>query len=86
LVDLIIKIALGNVAVGVVLATFQLLRGPDAPNRAIALDVLTLITVPMLVAVAIITGRAIYLDVALVYAILAFLGVITLARYYDRGL
>ncbi len=86
MVDLIVTIALGTAAAGVVLATIQLLRGPDAPNRAIALDVLTLITVPMLVAVAIITKRAIYLDVALVYAILAFLGVIALARYYDRGL
>jgi multicomponent Na+:H+ antiporter subunit F len=71
---------------GLVLATWRLLKGPDAPNRAVALDVLTLITMPLMVAVAATSGRTIYLDVALVYAVLAFLGVVALARYYDRGI
>jgi multicomponent Na+:H+ antiporter subunit F len=31
-------------------------------------------------------GRHIYLDVALVYALLSFLGVIAVARYLERGL
>ncbi len=52
MVDLVLKLALGFAGAGVVLATIQLLRGPDAPNRAVALDVLTLITVPILVALA----------------------------------
>ncbi len=86
MVDLILKAALVFAGMGVALATFQLLRGPDAPNRAVALDVLTLITMPLLVGLAIHAGRVIYLDVALVYAVLAFLGVVALARYYDRGI
>ncbi|MEN8007494.1 MAG: monovalent cation/H+ antiporter complex subunit F [Candidatus Krumholzibacteriota bacterium] len=86
MVDLILKAALVFAGSGVALATVQLLRGPDAPNRAVALDVLTLITMPLLVGSAIFTGRIIYLDVALVYAVLAFLGVVALARYYDRGI
>lgn len=69
-----------------VLAVFRLLKGPDIPSRAVALDVLTLITMPLMVALAVVSGRAIYLDVALVYGILAFLGVVSLARYYDRGI
>jgi multicomponent Na+:H+ antiporter subunit F len=30
-------------------------------------------------------GRGIYLDVAIVYALLSFLGVIVVARYIERG-
>jgi multicomponent Na+:H+ antiporter subunit F len=30
-------------------------------------------------------GRAIYLDVALVYALLSFLGVIVVARFLEKG-
>ena len=56
-----------------------------APDRAVALDVLTLITLPLLVGVAAAEGRIVYLDVAVVYALLSFLGVVALARYYDRG-
>jgi len=86
LVDLMLKAALVLAGAGIALATVRLLKGPDAPNRAVALDVLTLITMPLLVGLAVITGRVIYLDVALVYAVLAFLGVVALARYYDRGI
>jgi len=71
---------------GVLLAVYRLLRGPDAPNRAVALDVLTLITMPLLVALALLEHRGIYLDVALVYAVLGFLGVVSLARYFERGI
>lgn len=71
---------------GLILATLRLLKGPDAPNRAVALDVLTLIAMPLMIGAAIYSGRKIYLDVALVYAVLAFLGVVALARYYDRGI
>jgi multicomponent Na+:H+ antiporter subunit F len=31
-------------------------------------------------------GRFIYLDVALVYGVLSFLGVLAVARYLERGL
>ena len=86
MINLMLQAALVFAGAGLVLATWRLLKGPDAPNRAVALDVLTLITMPLMVAVAAISGRMIYLDVALVYAVLAFLGVVALARYYDRGI
>lgn len=70
---------------GMLLALIRLLKGPNIPSRAVALDVLTLITMPVMVGLAITSGRVIYLDVALVYGILSFLGVISLARYFDQG-
>ncbi len=71
---------------GVFLAATRLFRGPTAADRAVALDVMTLIFTPAMVGYAVLSGRVIYLDVALVYALLSFLGVIALARYLDRGL
>ncbi len=84
--DLLLKAAMGFGIAGTLLAVWRLLRGPDAPNRAVALDVLTLITMPLLVALALLAHRAVYLDVALVYAVLGFLGVVSLARYFERGI
>jgi len=79
-------IALILAALGVLLAATRLFRGPTAADRAVALDVLTLIFTPAMVGYAVLSGRAVYLDVALVYALLSFLGVVALARYLDRGL
>lgn len=73
-------------AAGVLLAATRLFRGPTAADRAVALDVLTLVFTPAMVGYAVVSGRGVYLDVALVYALLSFLGVIALARYLDRGL
>ena len=61
-------------------------RGPSAADRVVAFDVLTIIAITAIVLVALTERRAIYLDVALIYALLSFLGVIVVARYLERGL
>jgi multicomponent Na+:H+ antiporter subunit F len=86
LVNLMLKAALGFAGLGLILACIRLLRGPDAANRVVAVDVMTLITMPLMVGVAVVADRMIYLDVALVYGVLAFIGVIALARYYGKGM
>ncbi|MEW6678573.1 MAG: monovalent cation/H+ antiporter complex subunit F [Pseudomonadota bacterium] len=69
-----------------VLALVRFLRGPDTADRVVAFDVLTIVGITAIVLVALAAGRGIYLDVALVYALLSFLGVIVVARYLERGL
>ena len=86
MVDNILLIALVLATGAVLLAVLRLLRGPTAADRAVALDVMTLVFVPGMVALAVFSGRKIYLDVALVYGVLSFLGVMSLARYFDRGI
>ena len=70
----------------IILGAYRLLKGPTASDRAVALDALTNITTAILVLIAMLSARFIYLDVALVYAILAFIGVIAIARYLEGGL
>jgi multicomponent Na+:H+ antiporter subunit F len=69
-----------------VLALVRFLRGPDTADRVVAFDVLTIVGITAIVLVALAAGRGIYLDVALVYALLSFLGVIVVARFLERGL
>jgi multicomponent Na+:H+ antiporter subunit F len=68
------------------LTLWRFFRGPSAADRVVAFDVLTIIGMTGIVLVAFLEGRGIYLDVALVYALLSFLGVIAVARYLERGL
>lgn len=73
-------------AVALLLALYRFLKGPSAADRVVAFDVLTIVGITGIVLATLAEGRGIYLDVALVYALLSFLGVIVIARYLERGL
>ncbi|MEJ2610044.1 MAG: monovalent cation/H+ antiporter complex subunit F [Candidatus Thiodiazotropha sp.] len=68
------------------LALARFLMGPAAADRVVAFDSLTIISITGFTLTAFVGGRSIYLDVALVYALLSFLGVIAVARYLEQGL
>jgi multisubunit Na+/H+ antiporter MnhF subunit len=64
----------------VVLSLLRLLLGPTAADRVVAADTLAVITTSGLVVLAALFGSSLYLDVALIYGTLAFVGVIAIAR------
>jgi len=70
---------------GMVLALWRLIKGPSAADRVIAMDLLSLLVVGFLVALSLHTGESTYLDVAIAYACIAFLGTIALARFVQRS-
>ncbi len=74
------------VLAAIVLATIRAVLGPTVGDRVVAVDALTTITTVLMVLLGVFYNRAIFLDVALVYAILAFMGVIIVARYMEGGL
>lgn len=71
---------------GVLLAAARFLLGPSPADRTVALDTLTVISISLIALVALEAGRGIYLDVAMVYGILSFIGVVAVARYLEGGL
>ncbi len=72
----------GSVCLGVV----RLIRGETLVDRVAAIDMLTIVSISMIALYAHVSGRFIYIDVALVYAVLSFLAVVAMARYLERGL
>ena len=83
LVDALFILAATLAGLAFVLALIRFARGPSALDRVVAFDVLTIISITFIVLAALIEQRGIYLDVALVYALLSFLGVIAIARYLE---
>lgn len=57
--------------------------GPTAPDRVVAIDAFTGLLVGVLVLLGVYYRAPIYLDVALVYAFLAFLGTLAVAKYLE---
>jgi len=86
LANILIAIATGLVLVSILLAAVRLILGPTGPDRAVALDSLTITSVSLITVIGYVAARSIYLDVALVYALVSFLGIVALARYLERGL
>jgi len=86
MVELLIYAAATLIGIAFLLALFRFFKGPSAADRVVAFDVLTIIAITVIIFIALAEGRGIYLDVALVYGLLSFLGVIVVARYLERGL
>ena len=65
----------------------RLFMGPKAADRLVALNVMAALVLAFLVVRGVSEGRAIYLDVALVYDIFGFLGLLAVARFLkDRSM
>ena len=65
---------------------FRIFRGPTAADRMCAADALDLVSALALVLYSLYTGRAISLDIALVVALLGFVGTVFVARYLEGRL
>ncbi len=78
---LLIMPALG---LAIVLALLRLLAGPSLPDRVVALDLITTIGIGIIAAYGIGTTQPVYLDVAIVVALISFVGTIAFAAYVER--
>ena len=74
------------IGLAILLCLLRMLKGPTAPDRAVAVDTMATITTALLVLLAFIFERRVYLDVALVYAVLTFIGSVAIARFLEKGI
>lgn len=64
----------------VLLACWRMWRGPTVPDRVVALDVVNTLVVAEMVLLAAVFRTAMLVDVAIVYALLAYIGTLYIAR------
>jgi multicomponent Na+:H+ antiporter subunit F len=84
--SILLQIAALLIAGSVVLGVVRLVLGRTLVDRVAAIDMLTVVSISMIALYAHVSGRFIYVDVALVYGVLSFLAVLAMARYLERGL
>lgn len=68
------------------LLTYRLIKGPSVADRAVCADSMDILTDMALVCFALYSGRGIYLDIALITAVLGFVGSTMIARYLEGRL
>ena len=78
------SIALAMLSIALLLAFIRLARGPTLPDRVVALDLISILTAGSAAVYAVAAEQRVYLDVALVLALISFLGTVAFARYLER--
>ncbi len=73
------------VAASLVVVLWRLFRGPTAWDRLLAYNAVSNRGILLLALVGIAEGRTVLLDVALVYGMLSFLGVVIVSQFLERG-
>lgn len=82
--DLAATIALGLTLIGVVAGCARLVLGPSLADRVVSLDLIMVLLVAITALLALTTGKAAYLDLGLVLALVGFLATVAFARYAER--
>ena len=68
-----------------IMAMIRVIRGPTAPDRIVGLDTINTIVIVLMVVFGAAFNEVIYIDVAIVYALLSFVTTLFIAKYLEGG-
>ena len=74
-------ISLVLLGLALLISVARIIVGPTLADRVLALDLLTVVAMGFVGAIAVRTGLYLYLDIAIALALLGFMATVALARY-----
>ncbi len=78
-------VAAVGIGIGMTLAMIRALLGPTLYDRVLALNTFGTKTVLLIAVLGFLAGRPEFLDLALVYAMINFIGTIAVLKYFEVG-
>ena len=78
-------VVLGMLFISVVMAIIRVIKGPTAPDRIVGLDTINTIIIVSMVIFGLAAGSVIYIDVAIIYALLSYISTLFIAKYLEGG-
>lgn len=85
MLSLVIPLCLLLIGLAVLLTLARLFKGPDLPDRILALDTLYINAIALIVLFGIWLGSNIVFEAALLIALMGFVGTVAVAKYLLRG-
>lgn len=85
MLDYVIPLCLAIMGLALILTLARLIKGPDMPDRILALDTLYINAIALLVLFGIWLGSDLYFEAALLIAVMGFIGTVAVAKYLLRG-
>ncbi|ALV62276.1 Membrane bound hydrogenase, MbhB subunit [Thermococcus sp. 2319x1] len=74
------------IALGAFITLIRIMLGPSVPDRVVGVDTLNTLIVAGMVLLGAAYDRVIYIDIAIVYALLSYIGTLVIAKYLQGGL
>lgn len=81
----VILVCLGIMSVAVVLNMLRLLKGPDLPDRILALDTLYINAIALIILLGLYLSSDLFFEAALLIAVMGFVGTVAIAKHLLRG-
>ena len=81
----LLLIGVGILALGILIAVVRLLLGPTSPDRVVALDTVNTLVVGAMIALGAYYEQVIFIDIAIVYAILSWVTTLFIAKYIGQS-
>ena len=69
----------------VIMSIIRVVKGPTAPDRIVGLDTINTIVISSMVVFGAAFREVIYIDVAIVYALLSYISTLFIAKYLEGG-
>ncbi len=82
--DFLYYVILPILAVSIVLIFIRFLKGPSLPDRVVALDLMITTGIGIIAIYSIITDQPTFLDIAMILALIAFLGTVAFSYYIEK--
>lgn len=83
--DIILYSALVVASISLILVLIRAVIGPTTSDRIMALDTLGMMLVAMIGLIMMLQETVVYADIALVVAIIGFVGTVAMSKFIERG-
>lgn len=85
MLNLAINIAFAMISLALLFNLWRVVRGPDLPDRILALDTMYINSIALIVLYGVHEGTEFYFEAALLIAVMGFVGTVAVVKYLLRG-
>lgn len=85
MLSLAIEAAFAMMSLALLFNLWRVVRGPDLPDRILALDTMYINTIALIVLYGVNEGTEFYFEAALLIAVMGFVGTVAVVKYLLRG-
>ena len=78
-------IFLAILLLSILMSIIRVIKGPTVPDRIVGLDTINTIVIVSMILFGAAVNEVIYIDVAIVYALLSFISTLFIAKYLEGG-
>lgn len=85
MITIALYLTIAMVTLAALLNMYRLIMGPDEPDRVLAIDTLYINAIALIILLGITLGTRMYLESALLIAVMGFVSTVAMAKYLKRG-